>query len=652
MILRPVANLRPGAFLLRHNRPLWHSSRLFNVRLQSTSHQPKEPIDENVHLRARLSPVKEDAKGNFSEVMRLLKLARPELWPLLGCSGLLALSSAVSMTVPFSVGRVLDIASGANESGTIFGLTVNQFYGGLIGVFVVSATASYFRTVFLRIIGERLITRLRSKLFKKAITADAEFYDANRVGDLISRIGVGTSIVSRAITSNLADGLRAIVSGSVGFAMMIYTSPQLTMYMMLIIPPVAAAAGLYGRRLRAIARKTQTLIGNLTKVTEERLSNVRTTQAYSSESKELHAYNSSVRDIFNLSKKEAHLSGGFYGFTNFSGNITFLSLLVIGSNFVSTGAISIGELTSFLMYAVYSASSMIGLTSFFSELMKGAGTATRLFELLDYQPAIHETKGIHIPPAHRGSVTFDNVRFAYPTRPSNNIFNGLSFSIQPGSNVCIVGPSGSGKSTVASLILRFYDPVSGSVLFDGMDIRNFNLRNYRRAIGFVSQEPVLTDDTIAANIALGKPHAKRWEIEAAAERANCGFVKNFPNGLDTQVGVRGSTLSGGQRQRVAIARALIRNPSILLMDEATSALDTESENAVNDAMSKLMTSHSTTIIAIAHRASTIRRADRIIVLSTQGTIAEDGTYAELMAKNGVFKQLMSSPTAPSSASPQ
>lgn len=319
--------------------------------------------------------------------------------------------------------------------------------------------------------------------------------------------------------------------------------------------------------------------------------------------------------------------------------MTVLAMLVVGGSFVRSGAMSLGDLTSFMMYTAFAGSSLFGLSGFYSELMKGVGAASRLFELQDRRPGIHQTVGAQVKSA-QGPIKFQSVSFAYPTRPAVKIFNGLDFEIPSGSNVCVVGPSGGGKSTVASLLLRFYNPISGSITINGVDISTMNVKSLRRRVGMVSQEPVLFSGTIAENIAYGKPHASRPDIVAAARRANCSFISDLPDGIETQVGARGSQLSGGQKQRIAIARALLKNPDILILDEATSALDAESETLVNEALAGLLRGHNTTI-SIAHRLSTIKRSDQIIVLNSEGKVAETGNYAQLAAdKSSAFSRLM------------
>ncbi|KAK9247526.1 P-loop containing nucleoside triphosphate hydrolase protein [Lipomyces tetrasporus] len=589
-------------------------------------------VDLSARLSTRSTPPKTAA---FNDIIRLFKLAKKEAWPLTGAFVLLCLSSGVTLAVPFSIGKILDIATNSALDNTIFGMTLPQFYGVLGVVFVLGCTANFGRVAILRIVGERLVSRLRSQLYKQTVTQDAEFFDANRVGDLISRLSSDANIVAKSLTQNVSDGLRAVVSGVAGLTMMAYVSIKLTAVMMVIVPPVAVFAFIYGRRIRNVARETQQALGSATKVAEERLSNVRTAQSFSGEIQEVHRYNERIRDIFNLGRREAFYSATFFSLTRFSGNLTILLILGTGSQMVTSGAISIGALSSFMMYAAYTGGSMFGLSSFYAELMKGVGAASRLFELEDRKPKIKTTVGIPVPDNGRGIIEYKNITFAYPTRPAVNIFDGLSFTIQPGKNVCIVGPSGGGKSTVSQLLLRFYDPVKGQITINGEDIRTFNLKSLRRTIGTVSQEPVLFSGTIADNIAYGKLHASRAEIVAAARKANCDFIQDFPDGLDTQVGSRGTQLSGGQKQRIAIARALIRDPAILILDEATSALDAESESAVNEALVRLMKSNTTTI-SIAHRLSTIMKSDYIICLNGSGQVAEQGTFKELSANPNTF----------------
>ncbi|OJD25026.1 hypothetical protein ACJ73_03606 [Blastomyces percursus] len=594
-----------------------------------------------INLSARLAKDSGGKKAGFGEVWRLLKIARPEAKILSVAFLFLLISSSITMSIPFSIGKILDIAThGSQEGGNeLFGLTLPVFYGVLGGILAVGAAANYGRIIILRIVGERIVARLRSKLFRRTFIQDAEFFDANRVGDLISRLSSDTIIVGKSITQNLSDGLRAFVSGAAGFGLMAFVSLKLSSVLLVLLPPVALGAFFYGRAIRNLSRKIQKNLGSLTKIAEERLGNVKTSQAFAGEILEVNRYNKQVRRIFELGKKESFVSATFFSSTGLMGNMTILSLLYVGGGMVQSGAISIGDLTSFLMYTAYAGSSMFGLSSFYSELMKGVGAASRLFELQDRNPTVSPTKGDHVVSA-RGPIRFKNLDFSYPTRPAVTIFKDLDFEIPQGSNVAIVGPSGGGKSTIASMLLRFYNPTNGQILIDGKDISTMNAKSLRRKIGVVSQEPVLFSGTIAENISYGKPHATRAEIIAAARKANCQFISDFPDGLDTHVGARGAQLSGGQKQRIAIARALIKNPDILILDEATSALDAESETLVNSALAALLRGNLTTI-SIAHRLSTIKRSDTIVVLSSDGRVAEQGTYKKLSSRpDGAFTKLM------------
>ncbi|KAI1853581.1 hypothetical protein JX266_001565 [Neoarthrinium moseri] len=597
-----------------------------------------------VNYRARLSKEKDTKKKAFwessGELTRLLKLARPELKYLGLAMVFLLMSSTVTMSIPYIVGKVMDAATQESmESARIFGLTLHQFFAGFAVMLTIGASANFGRIIVLRIIGERVVARLRASLYKKTFLQDAEFFDANRTGDLISRLSADAIIVGKSITQNVSDGLRSVISGAVGLSAMAYMSPGLSSIILFAAPVIGVITFGYARVIKRISRDIQKNVGTLTKIAEERLGNVKTSQAFTGERQELHRYSRQIRRIFDLGVKDSTYTAMYFGSTGWMGNMTILAMLWFGGGYVRDGLLSLGDLTSFMMYAAFAGSSLGGLSGFFTELMKGVGAASRLFELQDRQTTISPTKGVKVVSA-RGPVVFDKVSFAYPTRPAVPIFTELNFTIPSGSNVCIVGPSGGGKSTVASLLLRYYNPTSGTISISGQDITKMNAKSLRRRIGVVSQEPVLFSGSVKENIAYGRPEATDMEVFQAAQEANCQFIKDFPDGMETQVGPRGAQLSGGQKQRIAIARALLKNPDILILDEATSALDAESETLVNSALAKLLSGNSTTI-SIAHRLSTIKRSDQIIVLSTEGTVAEMGSYTSLSANpDSAFSKLM------------
>lgn len=535
------------------------------------------------------------------------------------------------------MGKIIDIVTHPNMDSYL-GLTMTEFAGALSLVFVLGAAANTGRVLLFRIAGERIIQKLRNDLYKTILKQDMAFFDRNRTGELISRLSTDTAIVGKSLTNNVSDGLRALATATVGSSMMLVVSPKLTGIMMLIIPPVAIFGIVYGRYVKKLSKQTQVAISEITKVAEERLSSVRTVQAFAKEESEQKRYALRVHEVFALAKKEAFASGAFFGGAGLSGNLAVLAVLGYGGQMVMKNIITIGELTSFMLYTAYVGTALGGMTSFYSEIMKGVGASDRIFELLQRKSPIVTDSGKMLEEV-KGKIQFDGINFAYPTRPQSNIFKDFSLTVNPGTVIAVVGPSGSGKSTIGSLLLRYYDPLAGNIYIDGTNIKDVNLRWWREQVGVVSQEPTLFAGTISENIAYGREDATLEEIQEAATKANCAtFINSFADKYDTLVGERGVSLSGGQKQRIAIARALLKNPKVLILDEATSALDSESEVLVQDALNRLM--HGRTVFTIAHRLSTIRSADLVACLDNGG-VAELGTYDELVSReDGVFKRLV------------
>lgn len=595
----------------------------------------------------------EPTNSSYKEILRLFRLARHD-WKLLALAiGLLTVSSVVGMTVPKVIGMVLDATKTALTSEEkpvnlddlppiAYGLGLYDFFGLFAGALLLGTVANFGRVVLLRVLGEKLVARLRSNVIRKIMHQDAEFFDRNKVGDLISRLSSDAYVVSRSMTQNVSDGFKAIICGGVGIGMMIHISSTLTAALFLFAPPLLVGATIYGKKIRAISRELQQATGNLTKVSEEQLSGTKTIQSFVAEGKEIHRYNNAIRKVFSFGKKEALTNATFFSTTGIMGDLSFLIVLAYGSHLVLQGGLSIGDLTAFMLYTEYSGSAVFGLSNFYSELMKGAGAASRLFEMTDHKPSIHSTMGSKYIPGP-GRIEFQDVSFSYPTRPTNQIFKNLNFTIEPGSNVCIVGPSGRGKSTIGALLLKYYNPTSGKISIDGQDISKLSSKSLRRHLGVVQQEPMLMSGSIKHNIIYGLQRLPEMdEIRSVAKKCFChAFITRFPEGYDTIIGPRGASLSGGQKQRIAIARALIKKPKILLLDEATSALDVESEGAINYTLGRLMKSKEMTIISIAHRLSTIRRSENVIVLGNDGSVVETGKFKELYNNEGsaLFKLL-------------
>lgn len=572
----------------------------------------------------RNSSTKTDLKKTqtWTQVKQLLRLAKPERKYIAGAVGLIAVSSAVSMSLPSVIGTLIDHAS--TPDAPIYGLTRNQFLLALGSVFVVGAIANSGRIIILKITGEKLVARLRTKTMKSMLSQDATFLDKHRVGDLISRLSSDASIVSKSVTSNLSDGCRATLQGVVGIGMMTYISLKLTTVMTMMVPPLGILAMLYGGKIKKISRQLQDKVGQLSKTSEEQLNSLKTVQAYAGERKELQRYSNEVRSVFNIGVKEAVASALFFGSTGLIGNIAMIGLLLVGT---ADSSITLGELSSFMMYGVYTGSSVFGLTGFYSELMKGCGAAERVLELQNMKTKISPTKGISPPKTLKGlPITFNNVSFAYSNGKS--VLSEMNFQIHPGEHVCFVGGSGCGKSTISSLLLRYYRTGSGNISIGNYDISAFNLRKYRRMLGVVQQEPLLFNGTILDNITYGLHDKSLTDLNMALKAANCDqFIKESHMGLDTLVGPRGAQLSGGQRQRIALARVFLQNPDILILDEATSALDTKSEDIINKELQRRQEAGMTTI-SIAHRLSTIRHSSRVIVIE-DGRVVESGSFDQL-----------------------
>uniref|UniRef100_A0A5F8A0P3 ATP-binding cassette sub-family B member 10, mitochondrial n=1 Tax=Macaca mulatta TaxID=9544 RepID=A0A5F8A0P3_MACMU len=494
-----------------------------------------------------------------------------------------------------------------------------------------------------RLAGQRIVNRLRTSLFSSILRQEVAFFDKTRTGELINRLSSDTELLGRSVTENLSDGLRAGAQASVGISMMFFISPNLATFVLSVVPPVSIIAVIYGRYLRKLTKVTQDSLAQATQLAEERIGNVRTVRAFGKEMTERDKYASKVDYVMQLARKEAFARAGFFGATGLSGNLIVLSVLYKGGLLMGSAHMTVGELSSFLMYAFWVGISIGGLSSFYSELMKGLGAGGRLWELLEREPKLPFNEGVILnEKSFQGALEFKNVHFAYPARPEVPIFQDFSLSIPSGSVTALVGPSGSGKSTVLSLLLRLYDPASGTISLDGHDIRQLNPVWLRSKIGTVSQEPILFSCSIAENIAYGADDPSSVtaeEVQRVAEVANAvAFIRNFPQGFNTVVGEKGVLLSGGQKQRIAIARALLKNPKILLLDEATSALDAENEHLVQEALDRLMDGR--TVLVIAHRLSTIKNANMVAVLD-QGKITEYGKHEELLSKpNGIYRKLM------------
>ncbi|XP_060080419.1 uncharacterized protein LOC132559811 [Ylistrum balloti] len=566
---------------------------------------------------------------------RLAALAKPELG-LLGLASFgLLFSSASQMVAPLFFGKVVDAAQ-----HSISELTRTVLI--MLGIYLVGNFFAMIRAWLFTLAGMRLVARLRKRLFNSIIQQEVAFFDVNRTGELCNRLASDTSVLQNAITVNVSMLVRNILQliGSLGF--MFYLNPSLTGVLLSVVPIVSLGAVQYGKLLKNLRKKFQDKLADAGTMAEESLSSIRTVRTFSAEGKAGHLYGVEIDGSYNIGKKLAFITGGFTGLigTVAYGAITVVlwygGKLVYDNEHGKPTGLTPGVLTSFLLYTLQVALAFTFTTALYGEFMQAVGASIRVFELLDRQTKVSNENGVVLGFID-GKVEFDNVKFTYPSRPETEVLKGISFTLEPGKVLALVGPSGGGKSTIVNLIERLYDPNSGVVYLGGNNLRELEPRWFRQKISMVSQEPTLFACSIKENIAYGKT-ATDEEIEEAAKQANAhGFICEFEKGYETLVGERGIRLSGGQKQRIAIARALIMDPVLLLLDEATSALDAESEHLVQEAVERAMKGR--TVIVIAHRLSTVRNASQVIVID-KGVVAESGMHDQLIAKDGVYKRLV------------
>lgn len=566
-------------------------------------------------------------------VRRLLTLARPE-WPGLAVGSVfLAISSGALLAYPQLVRVIIDEALGSGEAAK-----VDHAALVIMALFVVQALTSALRYYFFTLSGERIVVGLRRTLYEKILQQEIGFFDARRTGELVSRLASDTTVLQNAVSVNISMLVRNAASAVGGLGLLVYTSPPLSLAMLAVLPPIGLGVAVFGRKVRALSRSVQDAVAAASVVAEETISGIRTVRAFAQEKRETERYGAAIGASFQFSKKRVTTISGFTAASSFVGYTAIVAILWYGGRLVIAKELSIGNLTTFILYTLTVAVSVGTLGSLWTDFMSATGAARRIFELLDRVPAIPLTGGAELARVD-GRVTFAGVRFAYPSRPDIEVLKGLDLELAPGEIVALVGPSGGGKSTIASLIPRFYDVTGGCVRIDGRDVRELDGTRLREVFGIVAQDPVLVSTTIAENIRYGRASASDDEVRAAAKAANAlDFVEAFPEKLATIVGERGIQLSGGQKQRIAIARAVLRDPRILILDEATSALDAESEHLVKDALDRLMKGRTT--LVIAHRLSTVKDAHRVLVLEG-GRVVQQGTHAELMrTEQGLYKRLV------------
>jgi ATP-binding cassette subfamily B protein len=545
----------------------------------------------------------------------------------------LVVAALTTLIVPVAVRRMIDFGFSDRALQLI-----DSYFAVMIGVVAVLAISSAMRYYLVTTLGERIVADLRSDVFAHLTQLSSSFFDTARTGEIVSRLTADTTLIKSTVGASVSIALRNLLLFLGGAAMMVVTSPRLSLFVLGAIPIIVLPLVGFGRAVRRRGRAAQDTLAEASGYADELIGAVRTLQAFTNEKLAQSRFSAAVERAFAAARDATKARGVLTAVVIFLVFASIVVVLWVGAQDVLVGHITPGRLGQFVLYAVFAAGGLSELSQVWGEIAQASGAAERLFEILDVEPQIKAPpRPLALPAPARGAVEFKDVSFEYPGRPNAPVLNHVSFHVAPGEKLALVGPSGAGKSTVFQLIQRFYDPVAGTVSFDGVSVTEVDPAALRSRIALVPQDAVIFGTSVRENIRFGRPEATDADIDKAAAAAHASeFIRRLPDGYETQVGERGVTLSGGQRQRIAIARAILREAPLLLLDEATSSLDAESETLVQQALGGLMRNR--TSIVIAHRLATVQNCDRILVID-HGRIVEEGTHGSLASSSCLYARL-------------
>ena len=545
----------------------------------------------------------------------------------------LIVASLTTLIVPVAVRRMIDFGFSDKAAQLI-----DSYFAVMVLVVTVLAVSSALRFYLVTTLGERIVADLRSDVFAHLTRLSPGYFDATRTGEIVSRLTADTTQIKSAVGASVSIALRNLVLFLGGAGMMVVTSPRLSLFVLGAIPVIVLPLVGFGRAVRRRGRAAQDTLANASGYANELIGAMRTVQAFTSEKPAGSRFATAVEQAYAAACDATKARAILTAIVIFLVSASIVIVLWVGAQDVLAGDITPGRLGQFVLYAVFAAGGLGELSQVWGEISQASGAAERLSEIMAVQPAIRSpARPIALPKPANGDVAFHHVSFSYPGRPNVPVLENLSFGVRPGEKLALVGPSGAGKSTIFQLILRFYDPVSGNITFDGVRLTDADPAALRSRIALVPQDSIVFATSVRDNIQFGRPDATEAEIEKAAEAAHAAeFIRRLPLGFETPLGERGVTLSGGQRQRITIARAILRKAPLLLLDEATSSLDAESETLVQQALKRLMLNR--TSIVIAHRLATVQSCDRILVIDN-GRIVEEGTHASLASAGGLYARL-------------